>query len=95
MFLQVHWAALYGKRDALKLLVSRGGLPDKPSTVGSTAVHYAAGECFDEYSPVPNCRGFYQEGGVGKMGKRIGKFWKLSMGVCKVGVILLIMISCE
>ena len=82
MFLQVHWAALYGKTDALKLLVSRGGLPDKPSTVGSTAVHYAAGECFDEYSPVPSYRGFYQEAGVGKMGKK-GKFWILSMGYVK------------
>ena len=29
------------------------------------------------------------------MGKNAGKILKLSMGVCKVGVKLLIMISCE
>ena len=48
------------------------------------------------YSPVPNCRGPIKEGrGLAKMAKNVGKFLKLSMGVCKVGVKLLIVISCE
>ena len=33
------------------------------------------------YSPVPNCRGgSIKEGGLAKMGKKIGKILKLSMG---------------
>ena len=38
-----HWAGLYGKIDALRILVEKGGNPDKPNSERSTAVHLAAG----------------------------------------------------
>ncbi|XP_019617734.1 PREDICTED: Usher syndrome type-1G protein homolog isoform X2 [Branchiostoma belcheri] len=36
------WAAYHGNLDALRLLVSRGGDPDKTDYQGSTALHHAA-----------------------------------------------------
>ena len=39
----VHWASLYGTLDALRILVQKGGNPDKLNTLGSSAVHLSAG----------------------------------------------------
>ncbi|XP_071444936.1 pre-mRNA splicing regulator USH1G isoform X1 [Hetaerina americana] len=37
------WAAFEGNLDALRLLVGRGGKPDKADNFGNTALHFAAG----------------------------------------------------
>lgn len=39
----VSWAAFHGHLDALRLLVGRGGDPDKCDHFGNTALHWAAG----------------------------------------------------
>jgi Usher syndrome type-1G protein len=36
------WAAFEGRLDALRLLVGRGGDPDKSDQFGNTALHLAA-----------------------------------------------------
>ncbi|PAA88190.1 hypothetical protein BOX15_Mlig014323g2 [Macrostomum lignano] len=38
----VMWAAFYGNVDALRLLIQRGGNPDKTDYMGSSALHFAA-----------------------------------------------------
>ena len=38
----VQWAAAYGNLEALRILIGKGGNPDKPNNEGMTSIHLAA-----------------------------------------------------